>query len=144
MRINRIESGAIIIAGSGMCEGGRIKHHFKHNIWRDQCQVLIVGYQARGTLGRALVDGVKTISLWGETVRVAADIRTIGGFSAHADCHGLAGWYGSFKDRPPVALVHGEPEAMDALAATIASAGAQKVFTPHFGDVLDLVALKAE
>jgi metallo-beta-lactamase family protein len=142
MRINRIEAGAIVIAGSGMCEGGRIKHHFKHNIWRDRCQVLMVGYQAQGTLGRALVDGVKTISLWGETVRVAADIRTIGGFSAHADCHGLAEWYAGFKSRPPVVLVHGEPPAMESFAARLASMGAPKVFTPRHGTHLDLVHLK--
>jgi len=144
MRINRIESGAIIIAGSGMCEGGRIKHHFKHNIWRDKSQVLIVGFQAQGTLGRALVEGVKTIHLWGEEVRVAATVRTIGGFSAHADCNGLAEWYGGFTARPPVALVHGEPQAMDPFAARLKSLGAQKVFIPEHGDRLDLVHLKAE
>ncbi|MEJ2572600.1 MAG: MBL fold metallo-hydrolase [Gammaproteobacteria bacterium] len=142
MRINRIESGAIIIAGSGMCEGGRIKHHFKHNIWRRQCQVMIVGFQARGTLGRSLVEGVDTIHLWGEAIRVAAKIRTIGGFSAHADCNGLAEWYGGFKDRPPVVLVHGEPQAMDPFAARLKSHGAQQVFTPAHGAVLDLVKLR--
>jgi metallo-beta-lactamase family protein len=142
MRINRIETGAIIIAGSGMCEGGRIKHHFKHNIWRDKCQVLIVGFQAQGTLGRALVDGVDTISLWGETVRVAATVRTIGGFSAHADCNGLAEWYSHFKARPPVALVHGEPKAMDPFAVRLKTLGVQKVFTPEQGARLDLVHMK--
>jgi metallo-beta-lactamase family protein len=142
MRINRVESGAIIIAGSGMCEGGRIKHHFKHNIWRSKCQVLIVGFQAQGTLGRALVDGVDTIHLWGEAIRVAAKIRTIGGFSAHADCYGLAEWYGGFSARPPVVLVHGEPQAMDPFAARLKSQGAQQVFTPAHGATLDLVHLK--
>ena len=141
-RINRIESGAIIIAGSGMCEGGRIKHHLKHNVWRDKCQVLIVGFQAQGTLGRALVDGADTIHLWGEAIRVAATVRTIGGFSAHADCHGLAEWYGHFGARPPVALVHGEPQAMDPFAARLKSLGAQQVFTPGHGAELDLVSFK--
>ena len=142
MRINRVESGAIIIAGSGMCEGGRIKHHFKHNIWRRQCQVLIVGFQAKGTLGRALVEGIDTIHLWGEAIRVAAKIRTIGGFSAHADCNGLADWYGGFNARPPVVLVHGEPQAMDPFAVRLNSQGAQQVFTPAHGATLDLIHFK--
>ena len=136
-------SGAIIIAGSGMCEGGRIKHHFKHNIWRRQCQVLIVGFQAKGTLGRALVEGIDTIHLWGEAIRVAAKIRTIGGFSAHADCNGLADWYGGFNARPPVVLVHGEPQAMDPFAARLKTQGAQQVITPAHGAKLDLVSLRS-
>lgn len=142
MRINRIESGAIIIAGSGMCEGGRIKHHFKHNIWRRRCQVLIVGYQARGTLGRSLVEGVNTIHLWGEAIRVAAKIRTVGGFSAHADCNGLAEWCARFSTHPPVVLVHGEPQAMDPFASRLRSQGMQHVFTPGYGAQLDLIQFK--
>jgi metallo-beta-lactamase family protein len=115
-KINRKQSGAIIIAGSGMCTGGRIKHHLKHNIWRKQAHVMIVGFQARGTLGRALVDGAKYIRLWGETIQVKAKVHTIGGLSAHADQQGLMDWYHHFEKRPRVVLVHGEPEAMDALA----------------------------
>ena len=143
MRINRIESGAIIIAGSGMCEGGRIRHHFKHNIWREKCRVLIVGYQAQGTLGRALVDGADTIKLWGESMRVAAKVQTIGGFSAHADCNGLAAWYAAFTDKPPVALVHGEEKAMMAFAERLKDAGAGAVFTPQANAVIDLVTMRA-
>jgi metallo-beta-lactamase family protein len=116
MKINRRESGAIIIAGSGMCTGGRIKHHFKHNIWREHAHVMIVGFQARGTLGRALVDGAKHIRLWGETIQVKAKVHTLGGLSAHADQQGLMNWYHHFEKRPRVVLVHGEPKAMDALA----------------------------
>jgi metallo-beta-lactamase family protein len=142
MAINRIRSGAIVIAGSGMCTGGRIKHHFKHNIWRQNCHVLIVGFQARGTLGRKLVDGAKEISLWGETVSVAARVHTIGGFSAHADCHGLLDWYGGFEGRPPIALVHGEPDPMNALAQQVRELGATKVFIPESGQTLDLVHMK--
>jgi metallo-beta-lactamase family protein len=111
MTINEIESGAIIIAGSGMCTGGRILHHLKNNIWRPQCHVVIVGYQAIGTLGRRLVDGVEEIKLWGDTYRVRAKIHTIGGLSAHGDQADLVEWYASFVDRPPIYLVHGEESA---------------------------------
>ena len=141
MNINLIESGAIVIAGSGMCSGGRIKHHLKHNIWRRNCHIVIVGFQARGTLGRHIVDGVKQITLWGETISVAAQIRTVGGFSAHADCDGLLKWYKHFRDRPKVALVHGEPEAMDPLAQRLSTEQAQAVYRPEFGSMIDLVKL---
>ncbi len=124
MELNRIGSGAIIIAGSGMCDGGRIRHHLKHNIWRGNCHVLIVGYQAEGTLGRALVDGARFIRLWGETIRVAASIHTVGGLSAHADQAGLTGWYGRFEGKPPVVLVHGEQAAMGALNGRLKAMGA--------------------
>ena len=115
MTINSIESGAIIIAGSGMCTGGRILHHLKNNIWRPQCHVLIVGYQAIGTLGRRLVDGAEEIRLWGDTYRVRARIHTIGGLSAHGDQADLVDWYASFEGRPPVYLVHGEERAQQPL-----------------------------
>ena len=137
MGINRIGSGAIIIAGSGMCDGGRIKHHLKHNIWRRDCQVLMVGYQAQGTTGRALVDGARHIRLWGETIRVAAKIHTVGGLSAHADCDGLRDWYQGFENHPPVALVHGESEAMEVLAEQLDTA--KKVFIPQRGERVDLI-----
>jgi metallo-beta-lactamase family protein len=116
MTINQIESGAIIIAGSGMCSGGRIHHHLKNNIWRPQCHLVIVGFQAHGTLGRRLVDGVEEIKLWGEKYPVRAQIHTIGGLSAHADQADLLDWYAGFANRPPVYLVHGEERAQKALA----------------------------
>jgi metallo-beta-lactamase family protein len=115
MTINSIESGAIIIAGSGMCTGGRILHHLKNNIWRPQCHLLIVGYQAIGTLGRRLVDGAGEVGLWGDTYRVRARIHTIGGLSAHGDQADLVDWYASFEGRPPVYLVHGEERAQQPL-----------------------------
>lgn len=108
MTINEIENGAIIIAGSGMCTGGRILHHLKNNIWRPECHLVIVGYQAMGTLGRRLVDGADEIKLWSDAYRVRAQRHTIGGLSAHADQTDLMDWYSSFADRPPVYLVHGE------------------------------------
>ena len=115
MAINNVHSGAIIMAGSGMCEGGRIRHHLKNNVWRKQCQVLIVGYQAKGTTGRALVDGAENIRLWGEEIRVGATIHTVGGLSAHADQDELIQWYKGFNHAPPLYLVHGEPESQAAL-----------------------------
>jgi len=121
MTINNVESGAIIIAGSGMCTGGRILHHLKNNIWRPQCHVLIVGYQAMGTLGRRLVDGVGEIRLWGDTYRVRARIHTIGGLSAHGDQADLVDWYSSFEGRPPVYLVHGEERAQQPLLTKLRS-----------------------
>ncbi|WP_203434341.1 MBL fold metallo-hydrolase RNA specificity domain-containing protein [Nitrosococcus halophilus] len=116
MQLNKIRSGAIIIAGSGMCDGGRIKHHLKHNAWRKDCHIIITGYQASGTLGRSLVDGAKYIKLWGETIRVAASVHTVGGLSAHADQAGLMNWYAHFQGRPPLVLVHGEAVAAEGLA----------------------------
>ena len=115
MAINQIHSGAIIIAGSGMCSGGRIHHHLKNNIWRPECHLVIVGYQAHGTLGRRIVDGVDEIRLWGENYAVRATVHTIGGLSAHADQADLLDWYGAFENKPPLYLVHGEERAQRAL-----------------------------
>ena len=120
MEINGIRSGAIIIAGSGMCTGGRIHHHLKNNVGRPECHLVIVGFQAQGTLGRRLVDGTETIRLWGEHYPVRLRIHTVGGLSAHADQAGLLAWYGNFADRPPVYLVHGEPEPQRELARCLA------------------------
>ena len=114
--INKITDGAIIIAGSGMCNGGRIKHHLKHNLWRRNAHVIIVGYQAIGTPGRALVDGAQRLRVAGEEVVVNATIHTLGGFSAHAGQQQLLDWIGAFHDpKPHTCLVHGEPEAKKAL-----------------------------
>ncbi len=112
--INRIRGGAIVIAGSGMCNGGRIVHHLKHNLWREETQVIIVGYQAYGSLGRRLVEREPEVRIHGETVRVKAKIHTVGGLSAHADQDDLARWYEGFENRPPLYLVHGEVESAEA------------------------------
>ena len=119
MAINQIHSGAIIIAGSGMCSGGRIHHHLKNNIWRPECHLVIVGYQAHGTLGRRIVDGVDEIRLWGENYAVRATVHTIGGLSAHADQADLLDWYGAFENKPPLYLVHGEERPQRALVKKI-------------------------
>jgi metallo-beta-lactamase family protein len=142
MALNRIHSGAIIIAGSGMCSGGRIKQHLKHNIWRRECHVIITGFQARGTLGRSLVDGAKYIRLWGETVRVAATIHTVGGLSAHADQLGLKNWYANFEGRPRTVLVHGETTALESLSNTLKNDLNAPVTIAKYGQVLDLIELQ--
>ena len=139
MAINNIRRGAIIIAGSGMCTGGRIRHHLKHNIWRRECQLVITGFQARGTTGRALVDGARFIRLWGEEIRVAAAVHTIGGLSAHADQAALKTWYGSFEGRPPVTLVHGEERAITGLSECLRQQLSAPVHTAHPGELLELV-----
>ena len=109
MSINRIKSGAIIIASSGMCEAGRVRHHLKHNLWREECSIVFVGFQAQGTLGRQIIDGAKTVKLFGEAVAVRARVYTIGGLSAHADKNGLIDWLAHFKTKPrKVFIVHGE------------------------------------
>ncbi|MGB5210495.1 MAG: MBL fold metallo-hydrolase [Gammaproteobacteria bacterium] len=138
MAINAIHHGAVIVAGSGMCQGGRIKHHLKNNIWRAGCQIIIVGYQAHGTLGRRLVDGADHIKLWGEQVKVAARVHTIGGLSAHADQRGLLHWYAGFTRRPPLFLVHGEDQAQQALATLLRSELQADVGIASRGQVLDL------
>lgn len=116
MQINMISGGAIIIAGSGMCSGGRIRHHLKNNLWRNNTHLVIVGFQAQGTLGRALVDGARHVSIFGKEIAVNASVHTLGAFSAHADRHQLLEWAGHFTEpRPDLYLVHGELETMLAL-----------------------------
>ncbi|SFK29443.1 MBL fold metallo-hydrolase [Lysobacter sp. cf310] len=119
MAINRIERGAIVIAGSGMANAGRILHHFRQRLERRETRVVFVGYQAEGTLGRRLVDGAKWARIHGRDVRVNAQRHTVGGLSAHTDQHGLMEWYGAIAGHPPLALVHGEDKAREALAGEI-------------------------
>lgn len=108
--INSEESRNIIIAGSGMCNGGRILHHFKHRLWNERNSVIFVGFQAYGTLGRLLVDGAETIKVYGETIKVNAQIHMINGFSAHADQEDMLQWMQQFQQLDKVFLVHGEPD----------------------------------
>ncbi|MBI2915180.1 MAG: MBL fold metallo-hydrolase [Firmicutes bacterium] len=118
--INKIKAGAIIIAGSGMCEAGRIKHHLKHNLWRPECSVVFVGYQAQGTKGRQILDGKPIVRIHGEDVRVRAQIHSIPSFSAHADGEELVSWLKSAEAPPKgVFLTHGEPEAIRVLSGRL-------------------------
>ncbi|MFT3963149.1 MBL fold metallo-hydrolase RNA specificity domain-containing protein [Propionivibrio sp.] len=118
--LNTIREGAVIISASGMCEAGRIKYHLRENLPRSECSVLIAGFQASGTLGRRLVEGARTVTIFGQPVAVRARIYTVGGLSAHADQGALLNWLGGFR-RPPgkVFLVHGEAGTMSTFALAI-------------------------
>jgi len=141
--LNRVRAGAIILAASGMCDAGRIRFHLKANLWRSDCTVLLVGYQAPGTLGRLLQDGAKAVRIQGEEIRVAARIRTLDIYSAHADRRHLVDWV---RDRLPVRkailLNHGEPQAIAGLAAALAErlTGLPPILEPMLDSYLDLEA----
>lgn len=113
MAVNRIAGGAIIIAGSGMCNGGRIRHHLKYNLWRRNAHIIIAGFQAEGTLGRLLIDGNKKyIKILGAEIHIAAKIHTLGALSAHADQSQLLEWAHHFRNpKPRLYLIHGEKTA---------------------------------
>lgn len=134
MAINRIRSGAIIIAGSGMCNGGRIVHHLKHNLWRQECHIVFPGFQAQGTLGRAIVEGADTVRVLRQRIAVRAQIHTLGGFSAHAGQSQLIQWVGHFENKPELYLIHGERQKMDALQAAIHEHLGWQANIPQQGD----------
>ena len=120
MALNRIRSGALIIAASGMCNAGRIKHHLAHNLGRGECAIVFTGFQAQGTLGRRIVDGAAAVRIFGEEVPVRAAIYTIGGLSAHADQAGLLAWLRNFRRAPRQAfVVHGEADTAQLFCATV-------------------------
>lgn len=135
MRINSVRSGAIIISASGMCEGGRIRHHLRYNIARPECAIVFVGFQAAGTLGRRIVDGAKSVRLFRKSYPVRAKVFTINGLSAHADQQALLGWLAHFK-RPPrqTWVVHGEPLAAHALRDEIEKRFGWRAGVPAKGD----------
>jgi metallo-beta-lactamase family protein len=138
MKLNRLKSGNIIIAGSGMCEGGRIKHHLKHNLWRSECSVIFVGYQAAGTLGRKIVDGAKIVKVLGEDILVRASIHTVNGFSAHAGQEGLLEWVSSLEGTPTVFIVHGEEEAADSLGKLLSGKYGYITHRPVDGETVEI------
>lgn len=116
MTINKIKSGAVIMAGSGMCTGGRIRHHLKHNLWRPESTIVFVGYAAAGTPARSIMDGAKSVRIFDEEIAVKARIHSIGGFSAHADQEGLLGWRNAISGVKTTFLVHGEMPTMQTFA----------------------------
>lgn len=134
MALNRLTGGAVIMAGSGMATGGRVRHHLRHNLWRRESSVVFVGYAARGTLARLLIDGAKTVKLFGEEIPVHAKLHTINGFSAHADQRELLAWHQALGPEQTI-LVHGDPDSMDAFATKLTST---RVHRPSQGDVLEI------
>jgi metallo-beta-lactamase family protein len=138
-RINAIASGAVIISASGMCEGGRIRHHLRHNIARPECAIVFVGFQATGTLGRRIVDGANSVRLFGEEHPVRAKVFTIGGLSAHADRSALLGWLANFK-RPPrqTWVVHGETMPAHSLCDAINRKPGWRAAVPVLGQSVEL------
>ncbi len=117
--INRVTGGAVIMAGSGMCTGGRVRHHLRHNLWRSEASIAFIGFAAQGTLARRIIDGASEVDLFGEPVAVRAQIHTINGFSAHADQQELIDWRSRILGVERTFLVHGEEAAMSVLAAKL-------------------------
>ncbi len=139
MAINRIGGGAIIMAGSGMCTGGRIRHHLEHNLGREDCSVIFVGFAAKGTLARHIIDGAKEVRIHGEQIPVHARIHTINGFSAHADQAELLAWHGRIGAPARTFLVHGEAQTMSHFAALLKGT---QVEMPALNEVFEhLIAL---
>jgi metallo-beta-lactamase family protein len=142
--INEKSGPAIVIAGNGMCTAGRIKHHLKHNLWREGASLVIVGFQARGTTGRRIVDGEKHVKIFRENVAVNARVFTIGGFSAHADQAELLDWVSNFKGRPGVFVTHGEDFASETLARLIKERFGFEVKIPRWKEKLMLSPVEAK
>jgi len=142
-RLNSISGGLVIISASGMADAGRIKHHLKHNLWRPQAAVLLVGYQAEGTLGRRLQDGAEEVRIHGEQVKVRAEIATISGFSAHADQAGLLSWLRRFRHLGHVFVTHGEKESAEGFAELIEGELKVPVVVPRLDESYELKGTQA-
>lgn len=128
----------VIITSSGMCEGGRVKHHLKHNLWKRECALVFVGYQARGTLGREILEGKKTVEIFRDEIAVRASIYNFTALSAHADRTGLLEWLGGFEKKPDkVFIVHGEESVTEAFVGTLEKSGYEAV-APSYGETYDL------
>ena len=135
----------VIISASGMCEAGRIRHHLKHNLWRPECTILFVGYQAVGTLGRVLVEGIDEVKLFGEPIQVRASIKTLAGLSGHADKNGLIEWVSAFAEKPRrVFVVHGEDSVCKSFVECLQVEHGLKAYAPYSGTVFNLLTNKLE
>ncbi len=139
--LNASKIPGVIISASGMCDAGRVRHHLKHNLWRKECTVLFVGYQANGTLGRQLQDGKKEVRVLGEEITVQAEIATLQGVSGHADKNGLLRWMDGFQPTPRQIFVnHGDHDQAIAFVETLERRyGGVKVDCPWSGSEFDLL-----
>ena len=138
-QINFDTKPKVILSASGMCEAGRIRHHLKHNLWRPECTICFVGYQAVGTLGRKLIEGAQSVKLFGENITVNAKIEVLRGISGHADMNGLLDWLAGFEKVPDrVMVVHGEDTVTDHFAALVEEQFGCPAFAPYSGGSVDL------
>ena len=138
--INQNRTPKVILSTSGMCDAGRIRHHLKHNLWRPECRILFVGYQAEGTLGRLLVDGIKEVKLFNEEISVNAEIDVLPGVSGHADKMGLISWLKGFETKPELIFVnHGDPDAAESFAACLNGELGYHAIAPYSGTCFDLL-----
>ncbi len=143
--INFENTPKVIISASGMCEAGRIRHHLKHNLWRPECTILFVGYQAVGTLGRIIVEGIDEVRLFGEPIKVEASIRALAGMSGHADKKGLIEWITAFEEKPRrVFLVHGEDSVVKSFVECLQVEHGLKAYAPYSGTEFNLLTNKLE
>lgn len=137
--INFDEKPKVILSASGMCEAGRIRHHLKHNLWRPECTVCFVGYQAAGTLGRRLIEGARSVKLFGENITVNAKIEVLQGISGHADRNGLLAWLRGFETEIlRVIVVHGEDTVAESFARLVEDTFGCPAFAPYSGGCVDL------
>ena len=137
--INNVKGPCMVMAGAGMCNAGRILHHLKQNLWKSETHVMIVGYQARGSIGRQLVEGAKTVNILGEKIAVRAKVHTLGGFSAHAGQTDLLAWVGVIAPcKPRMVVAHGEDGPRDVFARLIEERYGLKPSIPAIGDVIEL------
>ncbi|MEA4973620.1 MAG: MBL fold metallo-hydrolase [Candidatus Metalachnospira sp.] len=138
--INFDKEPKVIISASGMCEAGRIRHHLKHNLWREESTILFVGYQAYGTLGRTLIEGAESVKLFGEKIGVNAKIAQLNGISGHADKQGLLNWINGFKVKPKrVFVVHGDDTVTDEFADCLVKEYGYDAFAPYSGAEFDML-----
>lgn len=139
--INVENTPKVIISASGMCEAGRIRHHLKHNLWRPECTILFVGYQAVGTLGRAIVEGAEEVKLFGEPIQIRARIEKLAGMSGHADKNGLIKWVEAFKEKPKkVFVVHGEDSVCKLFTECLKIEHGIDAYAPYSGTRYDLIS----
>jgi len=141
-KLNSIKTSCVIISSSGMCDAGRIRHHLKHGLWRPENTILFVGFQGEGTLGRRLLEGAKTVNIFGERIKVNAEIRTLSGMSGHADREGLEKFLLEMDRKPELVLVvHGDNNTTQTFANRLHDEYGYRTYAPVFGETIDLDAV---